>query len=193
MSEPPDTRTGHQYLAITVDGEGVEKLENESGGHRIQRIPKSERNGRVHSSTVTVAVMDGGAAGKTVYDQRAESAFEIQWYNGTIGAGGQNHAKTAACARVKHIPSGVVRTAQTRSRKNSLANAMQAINAELDRLSSNAVGTAVNGVRRQQVGSGMRSDKRRTYRFQDGKVHDHGTGKSASVDHIMKGEFRLIW
>jgi protein subunit release factor A len=87
----------------------------------------------------------------------------------------------------------VVRTAQTRSRKNSLANAMTALTAELDRLSGHATGSATNGVRRQQVGSGMRSDKRRTLRFREGVAHDHITHKSAPLERMMKGEFHLLW
>lgn len=185
-------RNGHQYLAITVDGNGVEKLENEAGGHRIQRIPKSERNGRVHSSTVTVAVMGGVAVAKTIYDQRAESDFDIQWYSGS-GAGGQHRNRHLNSARITHIPSGIVRQAQTRSRENSLQSAMAALRTELDRLSGHEAGNAVNGVRKQHVGSGMRSDKRRTLRFQEGQVHDHVTGKSAPLDRVMKGEFRLLW
>jgi peptide chain release factor 1 len=147
----------------------------------------------VHSSTVTVAVLGGTSAAASIHDQRSDNDFEISWFNGTVGAGGQNHQKTQNCARVTHLPTGIVKTAQTRSRQNSLKNAMAALHAELDSESVKAKGLAVNGVRKAHVGSGMRSDKRRTLRFQEGKVHDHITGKSAPLDRVMKGEFRLLW
>lgn len=185
-------RTGHQTLTIVIDGKGAENLENEAGGHRIQRVPRSERNGRVHSSTVTVAVL-GSVAASGLYERRADTDFAIQWYNGTIGAGGQAHQKTKTCARIIHLPTGIVRTAQSRSRQNSLANAMAAIHTDLDRQAVTDAGRATNGVRQAHVGSGERSDKRRTLRFQEGKVHDHITGKSAPLDRVMKGEFRLLW
>lgn len=175
-----------------MDGKGTQSLTNETGGHRIQRIPNSERSGRVHSSTVTVAVLDGAAACASRYDQRADADFEVQWYSGS-GAGGQHRNKTQNSARVTHMPSGLVRQAQTRSRENSLQAAMAAIHTELDHLAAQQAGGAVNSVRRGHVGSGERSDKRRTLRFQEGKVHDHITGKSADLRRVMKGEFRLLW
>jgi peptide chain release factor 1 len=185
-------RTGHQTLTIEIDGSGADKLENEAGGHRIQRIPRSEHNGRVHSSTVTVAILGGSNAPTSIHDQRSENDFEISWYSGS-GAGGQHRNKHMNSARITHIPTGLVRQAQTRSRENSLQAAMTALHTELDRQSAGATGQAVNGLRQAHVGSGMRSDKRRTLRFQEGKVHDHITGKSAPLDRVMRGEFRLLW
>lgn len=146
----------------------------------------------MHSSTVTVAVI-GDTSTQSPYDHRRPEDFEVQWYNGTVGAGGQNHQKTQNCARVKHLPSGIVRTAQTRSRQNSLKNAMEAIHDELDRMSGKVVQGAQNAVRKAAVGSGERSDKRRTYRFQDGLVHDHQTGRTAPVERVMAGRFELLW
>lgn len=174
-----------------IDGKGAEQLDNEAGGHRIQRVPKSERNGRVHSSTVTVAVL-GSVVSRSLYDRRSENDFEISWYSGS-GAGGQHRNRHLNSARITHIPTGLVRQAQTRSRENSLQAAMAALIAELDRHSGTVVERAVNGLRQAHVGSGERSDKRRTLRFQEGKVHDHITGKSAPLDRVMKGEFRLLW
>lgn len=185
-------RDGNKTIVIEFDGKGVEKLDNESGGHRIQRIPHSEHKGRVHSSTVTVAVMGGIAVAKTIYDQRSENDFDVQWYSGS-GAGGQHRNKTQNSARITHIPSGIVRQAQTRSRENSFQEAMTALNTELDKLSVNVSGQAENSVRRAHIGSGERSDKRRTYRFQENLVHDHVTGKSVNLSKVMKGEFRLLW
>ncbi|CAM6054468.1 unnamed protein product [Sphagnum tenellum] len=136
--------------------------------------------------------MGGISASNSVYDRRTEDDFDIQWYSGS-GAGGQHRNRHLNSARITHIPTGIVRQAQTRSRENSLQAAMAALNTELDRLSASEAGSAENGVRKQQVGSGMRSDKRRTLRFRDNLVTDHVTGKSAPLDRVMKGEFRLLW
>lgn len=176
-----------------MDGGGVENLKHEAGGHRVQRVPRTERNGRVHSSTVTVAVLGALTVSNSPYDRRSADDFSVEWYNGTIGAGGQNHQKTACCARITHIPTGIIRTAQTRSRNNSYKNAMEALQADLDRAAGHAAGRAENAVRKAHVGSGERSDRRRTYQFQNGLVRDHLTGKSAPVDRVMKGGFDLIW
>ena len=185
-------RDGNKTIVIEFDGVGVEQLDNESGGHRIQRVPRSEHKGRVHSSTVTVAVMGGVTAAKTIYDQRSENDFSIEWYSGS-GAGGQHRNKHQNSARITHIPSGIVRQAQTRKRENSFQEAMGALTAELDRLSGKEAGDAENSLRRSHVGTGERSDKRRTLRFQENIVHDHITGKSAPLNKVMKGEFRLLW
>lgn len=146
----------------------------------------------MHSSTVTVAVI-GDTSTTSIYDRRRPEDFEVSWFNGTVGAGGQNHQKTQNCARVKHRPTGIVRTAQTRSRQNSLKNAMTALVEELDRMRDGAVANKTNLVRRTQLGSGERSDKRRTYRYQEGKVHDHLTGKSARIEAVMTGRLELLW
>lgn len=185
-------RDGNKTIVIEFDGKGVENLDNESGGHRIQRIPRSEHNGRVHSSTVTVAVMGGAPVVETIYDQRSEKDFKVEWYSGT-GCGGQHRNKHQNSARITHLPSGIVRQSQTRKRENSFQEAMKALTAELDRLGGNATGEAENTVRKAHVGSGERSDKRRTFRFQEDKVHDHTTGKSAVLSKVMKGEFKLLW
>jgi peptide chain release factor 1 len=146
----------------------------------------------VHSSTVTVAVMSE-IAQHTIYDQREPDNFKIEWFNGTIGAGGQNHQKTANCARITHLPSGIVKTAQTRSRANSLKNAQAAILAALDEQSGQQHGQAANAVRKTHVGTGMRSDKRRTLQFQNGTVTDHITGRKAPLKLVMAGRFDLLW
>lgn len=141
---------------------------------------------------MTVAVI-GQLHTDQPYDRRSDSDFRIEWFSGSVGAGGQNHQKTQNCARVTHVPTGLVRIAQTRSRQNSLKAALAAINADLNRLAANSANAAENDVRRKQVGSGERSDKRRTFRFQDGLVHDHITGKSSTVSRVMNGCLDLLW
>lgn len=157
----------------------------------MQRIPPNERRGRVHSSTVTVAVLKESAAGGPA-TQRKASDFEIEWYSGS-GAGGQHRNKHQNSARVRHVPTGIVRTAQTRRRETSLREAMAAITEVLDAMASGRAADTLNGVRNDQIGSGMRSDKRRTYRFQDGLVRDHVTGKTSQVERVMAGGFDRLW
>lgn len=187
----PDRRAGHQLLTLEIEGKGAEHLTNEAGALRIQRVPPTEHRGRVHSSTVTVAVLDQASV-VTKFDQRSETDFSVSWYSGS-GAGGQNRNKVQCCVRMTHLPTGIVRTAQTRSRQNSFDNAQAEINQELDRLSGYAADEMANGVRRGQVGSGERSDKRRTIRFQDDLVKDHVTGKSMTATDFMKGKMDKMW
>lgn len=166
-------------------------LLNEGGGHRVQRVPPNERRGRVHSSTVTVAVLEEQAL-NPVYQQRTERDFSISFFSGS-GPGGQNRNKVQACARIVHMPTGLVRTAQTRSRENSVRLALAALHADLDAMAAQDARLQGNAVRQAQVGSGMRGDKRRTYRSQDNTVTDHTTGKTARMSTVMKGGFEALW
>ena len=181
-----DVRLGE--CSLEVQGDDLSGLENEPGGHRIQRVPPTERKGRVHTSTVTVAIIDPSKP-KFTLDQKD---LRIEWYSGT-GAGGQHRNKHQNSARVTHIPTGTVVTAQCRSRENSLAQAMQTMTERLDDRAQMQYNNAIASNRKQQVGSGMRGDKIRTYRFQDDRVQDHITGNVASVKKVLSGHFDLLW
>jgi peptide chain release factor 1 len=121
-----------------------------------------------------------------------ESDLRIEWYSGT-GAGGQHRNKHQNSARVTHIPTGIVATAQCRSRENSLAEAMQTIQKRVDAIIKESYNNDLASNRKQQVGSGMRGDKIRTYRFQDDTVKDHVSDKTASVKKVLAGNFDLLW
>jgi peptide chain release factor 1 len=166
-------------IFLEVVGTDLSKLQNEAGGHRIQRVPPTERKGRVHTSTVTVAITDP----ELRVEEYKESDFRIEWYSGT-GAGGQHRNKHQNSCRMTYLPTGQTATAQCRSRQNSLESAKQARREFKQNLDSD---------RKQQVGSGMRGDKIRTYRFQDDSVKDHNTGASATVSKVMRGYFDLMW
>lgn len=174
-----------------LEGKSLDQLLHEAGGHRVQRIPPTERRGRVHSSTVTVAVMEKGHIDPE-YFKRKPDDFEISFFSGT-GPGGQNRNKVQACARIKHLPTGITRSAQTRSRENSVRLAMEAILKDLDQAAHSDQKNQEKQDRQQQVGSGMRADKRRTYRFQDDKVFDHETGQQHLLSRVMKGDFERLW
>ena len=181
----------NEYLGevhILVQGTDLSGLKNEAGGHRIQRIPPTERKGRVHTSTVTVAIIDESAPTIKVMD----ADLKIEWYSGT-GAGGQHRNKHQNSCRITHLPTGIVATAQTRSRQNSLDQALSTISKEIDKLVKSQYNNAIACDRKQQVGSGMRGDKIRTYRFQDDVVKDHRTDKSASTKRVLAGNFQLLW
>ena len=185
------TRLIGEYLGelhIEVKGTDLSGLYNESGGHRIQRVPPTERKGRVHTSTVTVAITDPAEVTATVND----SDLRIEWYSGT-GAGGQHRNKHQNSCRITHIPTGTVATAQCRSRQNSLDQALSTIHKTVDEMVKNQYNNSIASDRKQQVGSGMRGDKIRTYRFQDDVVKDHVTNKSNSVKKVLGGNFDLLW
>ena len=176
--------------SLEVQGADLSGLENEPGGHRIQRVPPTERKGRVHTSTVTVAVID--AESPATQQTIPESDLRIEWYSGT-GAGGQHRNKHQNSCRITHIPSGTVATAQCRSRQNSLEEAMAAIQQRVDNAANMQYTNSIASNRKSQVGSGMRGDKIRTYRFQDDRVQDHLTGKSAKCSSVLKGNIDLLW
>lgn len=171
-----------------MEGKNLSDLYNEAGGHRIQRVPPTERKGRVHTSTVTVAVITPNI-NKSILK---ESDLKLEWYSGT-GAGGQNRNKVKCSCRLTHIPTGLVQTAQTRSRENSYKLAYESMEQLLVKDFLRETHNSSNQIRSNQVGSGMRGDKIRTYRFQDDTVKDHLTGKNGSCTKILNGNFDLLW
>jgi peptide chain release factor 1 len=152
-------------------------------------VPPTERKGRVHTSTVTVSVVEPQTAKTIEFNERD---FSIEWYSGT-GCGGQARNKNQTSARITHIPTGTIATAQTRSRVNSFEEAKSSILRKLNSYLIDEQRIHESDVRKNQTGSGMRGDKRRTYRFQEDQVKDHITGKSASISKVMAGNFDLLW
>ncbi len=163
-------------------------LHKECGGHRIQRVPPTEKKGRVHTSTVTVAIIEPDSFQFCI----KESDLEIEWFSGT-GAGGQKRNKCQNSCRLKHKPTGIICSSQCRSRENSLQQAKIDLEKKVKEFYKTTYDTKVSTGRKDQVGSGMRGDKIRTYRFQDDQVHDHLSDKKASVSQVMKGNFNLLW
>ncbi len=185
------TRLINEYLGevhVLVEGADLSGLQNEPGGHRIQRVPPTERKGRVHTSTVTVAVVDPQVISTVI----RETDLAVEWYSGT-GAGGQHRNKHQNSCRITHRPTGITAKAECRSRTNSLAEATAAIQKRVDQLLQNSYNDNLASDRKAQVGSGMRGDKIRTYRFQDDRVQDHITGKTGSVKKVLAGNFDLLW
>jgi peptide chain release factor 1 len=175
-------------VTLEVAGDDLTGLDAEAGGHRIQRIPPTERKGRIHTSTVTVAVMSPNNVKTVVRD----SDLKVEWYSGS-GAGGQHRNKVQCCCRLTHIPTGTMATAQTRSRQNSYKLARETIVERVESAAASKHKHETSMDRKQQMGSGMRGDKRRTYRFQDDMLKDHETGRSASCEQVLAGFFELLW
>lgn len=181
---------------MAIEGRDLSGLAHESGGHRVQRVPKGEKRGRVHSSTVTVFVrpQDGVITSDeaALASMRGDGAFDRQWYSGS-GAGGQHRNKHQNSVRLRHLPTGLVATSQCRSREESLRNAQADLYARLEAMALGGASEAMNRERADAIGTGMRADKRRTWRFQEDRVLDHLTGKSARCSDVMRGRFALLW
>ena len=163
-------------------------MDNEKGGHRIQRVPPTERKGRVHTSTVTVAVIKEDDTSFSINN----NDLRVEWYSGT-GAGGQHRNKHQNSCRITHIPTGTVVTAQCRSRQNSYDQARTELDSRIITELKQSNDGKISKDRKKQVGSGMRGDKIRTYRFQDDRVVDHRTEKYTSCSSVLKGNIDSLW
>lgn len=144
----------------------------------------------MHSSTVTVSVLPDTGQGAPLIVPEAD--LHLEWYSGS-GAGGQHRNKHQNSARLRHLPTGILVTAQCRKREESLRQARAALLERLSILAQTDTRGRQNMVRVDQVGTGMRADKRRTYRFRDDRVQDHLTGRSATCSAVMRGRFDLLW
>lgn len=139
---------------------------------------------------MTVSVLPDTEQGGAV--TLAEDELQLEWYSGS-GAGGQHRNKHRNSARLRHLPTGIVVTSQCRKREESVRQARGALLERLSALAGTEARGRENRVRADQVGTGMRADKRRTYRFRDDRVQDHLTGRSAACSAVMRGRFDLLW
>lgn len=180
-----DRRPGR--VVVRVRGKGARALfEGEVGGHRFQRIPPNEKRGRVHSSTITVAVLDEATDADVVIHDA-----ELEWSAcRSPGSGGQNVQKTDTAVRVKHLPTGItVRAHESRSYHANRATALERLRERLAKAQRDGDAAARAAERRAQVGSGMRGDKRRTIRVQDDSVVDHLTGRTWRYKEYARGDW----
>jgi len=141
---------------------------------------------------VTVSVTDPTIQANSKYSQREDSDYRVEWFSGT-GKGGQHRNKHQNSCRMFHIPTGLKQEQQGRKRDANLRDAKTELNKKLDFLASQEKASQLSSVKKSQVGSGMRGDKFRTYRFQDDIVTDHRTGMKAKCSKIMKGRFDLLY
>lgn len=141
---------------------------------------------------MTVSVL-AGERQRGPWDRREEEDFSARWFSGT-GKGGQYRNKHQNCVELTHLPTGLKRIgASSRSRESNMTEARAALLADLDAAAQAGTATAENSIRKRQIGSGMRGDKRRTYRFQDDAVVDHFTGRRAKASAFMRGDLEALW
>lgn len=170
-----------------MKGDGAQALfSEEAGGHRFQRVPPNERRDRVQTSTITVAVLEAPDEAELRIDPQD---LEWRWSRGS-GAGGQHRNKTESAVDLTHRPTGVtVHCESERSRSQNQSIALATLRARLAALRRESTLSTRAEARRVQVGSGMRGDKRRTIRYQDGTVVDHETGRRWTLRDYLRGEW----
>ena len=178
---------GFSLISFNVIGDGVYgKLKYESGSHRVQRVPKTETQGRVHTSTATVLVMPEM---EEVDVQINKSDLRIDTYRAS-GAGGQHINKTDSAVRITHLPTGIVATSQDgRSQHDNRDKAMKALVARVYDYFQSQQTEAIDSERKSKVGTGDRAEKIRTYNYPQNRVTDHRIGLTIQqLDRIIEGK-----
>jgi peptide chain release factor 1 len=182
---------GFKEIVFAIDAPGAySRFKFESGVHRVQRVPATESSGRIHTSTVTVAVLPEM---DEVDVQIDPSDLEIDTYRAS-GAGGQHINKTDSAIRITHRPTGIVVTCQDqRSQYKNKDRAMSVLRARLHEMAVSSQESDVASARREQVGTGMRNERIRTYNYPQGRVTDHRIGLTLyKIDDILNGDIDEI-
>ncbi|XP_016709504.1 peptide chain release factor 1, mitochondrial isoform X2 [Gossypium arboreum] len=178
---------GYKQASAAISGAGVYgKLKFESGIHRVQRVPVTEKSGRIHTSAVSVAVLP--QADEVDVRLRNED-LRIDTYR-SGGSGGQHANTTNSAVRVTHFPTGITVTIQDeRSQHMNKAKALKVLCAKLYEMERSRIQTSRSKLRSEQIGSGDRSERIRTYNFPQGRVTDHRIGITYhAIDDVMQGE-----
>ena len=187
LDESPTSLGGFSIVSIMIQGKGVySQLKFESGAHRVQRVPITEKSGRLQTSTATVLVMPETKQEDVVINQ---SDLQIDTYR-SQGAGGQNVNKTESAVRITHVPSGIVVTCQIeRSQIQNREIAMGMLRAKLKAKMDEEQNAKIGQERKLKVGTGERSEKIRTYNYPQNRCTDHRIGYTVNnLDRIMEGD-----
>ena len=187
LDSNPTELGGFKEVVFEIDGYGAySKLKYESGVHRVQRVPTTESSGRIHTSTVTVAVLPEVEEVDVVINQ---NDLRIDTYCAS-GAGGQHVNRTESAVRITHLPTGIV--VQCQDEKSQLKNkdkAMKVLRAKIQDLAEETQRSEIAENRKSQVGTGDRSERIRTYNFPQGRVTDHRVGLTLhKLDYVLNGE-----
>ena len=182
---------GIREADFVINGRGAySRMKYESGVHRVQRVPETESGGRVHTSTATVAVLPEM---EEVDVQLSSADVEMQVYRAS-GAGGQHVNKTSSAVRLIHRPTGIVVACQEeRSQLQNREKCMKMLASKLYEMEQTRLEDQQTGLRRSQVGTGMRNERIRTYNFPQGRVTDHRVGLTLyKIDAVMDGDLDEI-
>jgi peptide chain release factor 1 len=188
VSESPSELGGYKEVIVRVVGHGAySRLKFESGGHRVQRVPATEAQGRIHTSACTVAVMPEADEIGEVDINPAD--LRIDTYRAS-GAGGQHINKTDSAVRITHLPSGIVVECQDdRSQHKNKAQALKVLATRIKDVQLRAQQSAEAATRKSLVGSGDRSERIRTYNFPQGRITDHRINLTLyKLDMVMEGD-----
>lgn len=191
MNENPTELGGYKEISFMIEGEGsYSRLKFESGVHRVQRVPETESQGRVHTSTVTVAVLPEAEEVEFTLDP---ADLQIDVFRSS-GAGGQKVNKTSSAIRVTYLPTGMVVECQDeRSQYKNKDKALKVLRSRLLEEKTAKQNAEIAGERRSQVGTGDRSERIRTYNFPQGRVSDHRIGLTLyKIEAIMNGDLDEI-
>ena len=191
LSENPTELGGYKEIVFSVEGEGAySRFKFESGVHRVQRVPETESQGRIQTSTATVAVLPEA---EDVDVELDPADLQIDVFRSS-GAGGQKVNKTSSAIRVTHLPTGMVVECQDeRSQYKNKDKALKVLRSRLLEIEQAKHDAEIAGARKAQVGTGDRSERIRTYNFPQGRVSDHRIGLTLyKIEQIMNGDLDEI-
>tara|TARA_Y100000034_G_scaffold44266_3_gene54234 strand:+ start:22984 stop:23619 length:636 start_codon:yes stop_codon:yes gene_type:complete len=187
-------KIGWNSVTFIVKGKDAYKLFlPEAGGHRVQRVPPTESKGRRHTSTITVSVLEKNIATTIEINNK-----DLRWdYINGVGKGGQNRNKRNKCVRLTHIPTGIIVMGQSeKSLKQNKQIAFNNLKSKLEDISSQKKHNKNSSKKREQIGSGMRGCKIRTYQLHNDVIINHKTGNKVygkiNINKFMRGNLELI-
>nr|WP_297398873.1 peptide chain release factor 1 [uncultured Marinobacter sp.] len=192
LSESDGEHGGYKELIARVAGDGVYgTLKFESGAHRVQRVPETESQGRIHTSACTVAVMPEADEAEAIEISKAD--LRVDTFRSS-GAGGQHVNKTDSAIRITHLPTGIVVECQEeRSQHKNRAKAMSLLASRLQNAETERQQKSISETRKSLVGSGDRSERIRTYNFPQGRVTDHRINLTLyKLDEVISGDLDAV-